>query len=270
MGIAERIPEAMEAAPPAKVVEARVGRKYTAVTLQDGAVGVALTQLPEPLGCCGEHDLAPQAGGEAARVLAEANERLAGLRWSRDVVALLASDNSVERAAGLACANALANRTTVPMLPGDLLQHLRVRPEDVVGMVGFFGPLVGPLQAKSARLHVFERKDGDGSLLPAEAAFDLLPRCDIAVITSGTITNGTIDRLLQAAGSCREVAMVGASTPLLAAVFRDSPVTWLSGSVVTEGELTVKVISEGGGRKEFNSYLRKGNIPCMRRVEPVP
>ncbi len=262
MGTAESILRELETVPSIGVREVCVGRKYTAVTLHDGGVGVALTQLPEPWGCCNGQNLSGVEQAEEANVLARAAERLRDIGWSVGLVRLLTSADPVEAAAALACVNALVNRADVPVLPGDLLQHLRVESSDSVGMVGFFGPLVGPLRTTAARLHIFERKNGDETLLPAEAAFEILPRCDIAIITSGTITNGTIDRLLQAASSCREVAMVGASTPFLPEAFRDSPVSWLSGSVVVETEATVSVIAAGGGRREFNSYLRKGNVPC--------
>lgn len=270
MGVAGNIVREMETVSSIGVRDVCVGRKYTAVTLHDGGVGVALTQLPEPLGCCDERSLSAAEQAEEAKVLAHTAERLRDVRWSAELVRLVTSADPVEAAAALACVNALVNRGDLPLLPGDLLQHLRVRPTDWVGMVGFFGPLVGPLRTTAARLHIFERKNGDETLLPAEAAFEVLPQCDVAIITSGTITNGTIDRLLEAASSCREVAMVGASTPFLPEAFRGSPVSWLSGSVVAEPQATVSVIADGGGRRQFNSYLRKGNLRCAGRTGSGP
>ena len=168
---------------------------------------MALTQHPVwSAGCCGDPEAGvapPQAGAAFQGYIG---------RSSAELVENLRSPDSVTAAVALAAVNALVNRADVSLLPGDLLDYLAVRPEDIVGMVGFFGPLVRPLRSRCRHLHIFERRD-EGDCLPADEAYELLPKCDIAIITSGTITNGSIDGLLAACASCREVAMVGASTP---------------------------------------------------------
>jgi len=238
------------------VADVVVGRKYTAVRLADGSVGVALTQHPEwSEGCCGHRDQSkaapPEAGAPAATYVGHPLAHLVEHVGSRDPVVA---------AVALAGVNALVNRAELPLLPGDLLAHLDVRSSDIVGMVGYFGPLVGPLQARSRRLHIFERREEEGCL-EAEQALELLPECDVAVVTAGTISNGTLDDLLVAASSCREVAMVGASTPMLPGAFLGTPVTWLSGSVVADAQAVLEVVGRGGGRRDFNRFLIKGNLP---------
>jgi uncharacterized protein len=241
-----------------------VGRKYTAVVLANGAAGVALTQPADWFALCAD-ELSQSQRLELEGTLQAAEDRARKEHTSHSLVAQLASGDPIEAAAGLACVNALANRPHVGTLPGDLLDHLEVRPTDAVAMIGYFAPLVAPLSEQARMLHIFERQPREGAL-PAERAYDLLPDCDIAIITAGTLSNGSIDPLLRAAAPCREVALVGASTPLLPAAFLDTPVTWLSGSVVIDVEQTVKAISAGGGRREFSRYLRKGNLPCERRL----
>jgi len=238
-----------------------VGRKYTAVELEDGSVGVALTQLPEELGCCDETGLSGADRSNAERMLRMVADEVSGLSSTRDLFPLLTSNDPVRAAVALACVNAVANREDIALLPGDILEHLGIRPSDTVGMVGLFRPLLPGLERSAETLHVFERRGGDG-LLPADKAADVLPSCDVALITAATIANGTIDRLLDAAVSCREVALLGASTPFLPAAFIDSPVTWLSGSVVADRKETLRVVGEGGGRRDFNHFLRKGSICC--------
>ena len=162
---------------------------------------------------------------------------------------------------GLACANALANRDEATCLDGDILDHLDLRPDDHVGMVGHFGPLVGPIQKRAGSLTVFERVDRPSGLLrpQAEAAAEL-PRCQVALITATSIINHTIDDLLKAARSCREVVLLGASTPLLAEAFRAGKVTMLSGVVVKAPEEVLRVVSEGGGMRQFGPHVRKVTI----------
>lgn len=254
--IGERILRALPDAQRVLVAEVVVGRKYTAVKLADGHVGVALTQHPLwSEGCCGKRE-ASTAVPPGAQSVSAAYVR----RPLLELVEHINSADTVAAAAALAGVNALVNRAEVPLLPGDLLAHLEVRPTDVVGMVGFFGPLVRPLQALSRQLFIFERREEEGCL-EAERALELLPTCDIAVITSGTITNGTLEALLEAASSCREVVMAGASTPLLPAAFLGTPVTWLSGSVVADAHAVLDVVGRGGGRRSFSRFLIKGNLP---------
>jgi uncharacterized protein (DUF4213/DUF364 family) len=246
---------------PWPVARVCVGRKYTAVELADGSVGVALTQLPEHMGCCNEQALSSGDRMNADALLQAAADRVAELRTTTELLPLLSSSNSVLAAVALACVNAVANREDVEVLGGDILDHLVLRPSDTVGMVGLFRPLLAGLRSAVETLHIFERHGGDG-LLPADQAVRMLPSCDVALLTAATISNGTVDRLLEAASSCRDVALLGASTPFLASAFKDSPVSWLSGSVVVGREQTLRVVAEGGGRREFNPYLKKGNLYC--------
>jgi uncharacterized protein (DUF4213/DUF364 family) len=62
-----------------------------------------------------------------------------------------------------------------------------------------------------------------------------------------------------AARSCREVAIIGASTPMLPDAFSATNVTLLSGVVVEEPKEVLRVVSEGGGMRQFKPYIRKVN-----------
>ncbi len=152
-----------------------------------------------------------------------------------EILEYLGSSEGVESTVGLAVANALANRPHPCQHEGDILDVLPVGPTDRVGMVGYFGPLVAPLEERARELIIFERNAARSNrVLPAEAAFEQLPACDVAVITSTALILGGLDRLLEAATGCREVALVGASTPLVAEVFASRGVTLLSGVTVAD------------------------------------
>ena len=87
-----------------------------------------------------------------------------------------------------------------------------------------------------------------------------LPRCDIAVITSTALILGELGGLLEATRDCREVAIVGASTPLIPEVFGPFGVTLLSGITVTDGPGILQIVSEGGGMGFFGGRVRKVNV----------
>jgi uncharacterized protein (DUF4213/DUF364 family) len=139
-------------------------------------------------------------------------------------------------------------------------------------MVGCFSPLVEPIRQRVRRLFIFERGPRLApDLLPENRAADLLPECSVALITATTLMNGTIDALLSAAAHCREVVLLGPSTPLVADVFADSHrrASLLSGVVVTDSPGLVRVVARGGGTRDFGTSVSKVNLR-VRAAGAVP
>lgn len=228
------------------------GARFCGIMLDDGATGVA-NLCPE---VCGKpsrpvSNCLPQAGSPAA-----------------DVLATLAPPT--RSAVGLATANALANRPEqwderreAGAAKGDLLEVLELRPDDQVGMVGCFGPLVEPIGRRVRRLFVFERSPRlTSDLLPESQAGELLPQCSVVIITATTLLNGTIDALLAAAANCREVVVLGPSTPLVPEVFVQAPrrVSLLAGVLVTDAHELLRVVARGGGTRDFLTSVVKVNV----------
>lgn len=228
-----------------RVSEVRIGLGYTAVVLEDRRAGVAYTFREEARGGCSVfRKLRPIAG-----------------RHTADLLALLPSDDPIEAAVGLACANALVNVGRPGLHEGDVLRHFELRSDDHVGMVGYFGPLVEILRERVGSLTVFEKASTPSRLTrPWVEAVDHLPRCQVALITATSIINHTVDRLLEAAADCREVVILGASTPLLEAAFFPNRVTLLSGVVVHDPEAILRIVSEGGGMRYFGPHVTKVSL----------
>ena len=228
-----------------RVQDVRIGLGYTGVQLQDGRAGVAYTLGRDSFSGCSAF---------------RGNSPLTG-RLASELLEFLGSANPVESSLGLATANALANVSPTGAIPGDILQELEILPTDRVGMIGYFGPLVAQLENRVAKLEIFEEKrERSDNLRPPAEETETLPACQVAIITSTTIINSTIDDLLDAAKSCREVCLVGPSTPLLPDAFRGTPVTCLSGMTVTDSAEILRVISEGRGTRSFFPFTIKWNI----------
>lgn len=254
--IAKRILDAVQTeATRARAVDVRIGLGYTAVLIDSGYAGVAYTPREDL-----EHGCSP---------LREAGP-LAGRRLS-ELLPYLESDKPIERTIGLAATNALVGMRQPASLAGrDILGALVLRPADRVGMVGCFEPLVAPLQEQVASLTVFERSGGwTVGVQPAERAFDLLPTCSVALITSAALITDSLDALLEAAAGCREVALLGPSTPLLPEVFAKTPVTWLSGIRIECPAKVLRVVSEGGGTRDFSPYVHKVNLHLRRGIGDI-
>jgi len=235
----------LPAAREARVEEVRIGLGYTAVLLDEDRLGVAYTFRHEAQGgCCVFEGLRPLSGRPAS-----------------DLLALIGSSDRIEAAVGLACANALANRPNEGVQEGDVLGHLGLRRTDRVAMVGYFSPLVGPIKERAESLTVFDLVDRPGAAVrPAAEAADALPGCQIALITATAIINHTMDALLHAAANCREVAILGPSTPMLREAFGATKVTLLSGVIANGPKDILRVVSEGGGMRQFAPYVRKVSL----------
>ena len=236
----------------AGVREVRIGLSYTVVVLENDQAGVALTfHERKDRGCSVFGGLHPLAG-----------------RGADELIGFLDSSDKIEMAVALATVNALTNTRRADLVGGDVLDHVQVFPEDMVGMVGYFGPMLPRLEEKTSSIMIFEqRKRAEARLLPEREAFRLLPRCQVAIITSSSILNHTIDNLLHASRSCREVILLGASTPLIPDVFEATPASTLSGVIVTRPERILRIVSEGGGMQLFKGNVKKVNLSL--RSSPV-
>jgi uncharacterized protein len=246
MTIASKLKElASEKCGNIRVQDVRIGLGYTGAQLEDGRAGVAYTLGRNSFsGCSAFRGKSPLIG-----------------RLASELVDLLGSSNPVESSLGLATTNALADASPTGAISGDVLQELEILPTDRVGMIGYFGPLVAQLENRVAKLEIFEEKtERSDNLRPAAEEVDTLPECQVAIITSTTIINNTIDDLLDAAKCCREVCLVGPSTPLLPEALRGTSVTCLSGMTVSDSAGILRVISEGRGTRFFTPFTVKWNI----------
>jgi uncharacterized protein (DUF4213/DUF364 family) len=231
------------------VADVRIGLCYTAVLLDDGSAGVAYTfKECLPPGCDVFQGKRPVAGKTASETLA-----------------YLSSPDLLERAVGLATANALINHSREELVAGDILDVLACGADDRVGMVGYFPPLMPVLKPKVKELLVFEALlKGTPGVYAEDQAAALLPSCTVAIITATTLLNNTLPELLEACRNCRAVAIVGATTPLAPEVFKQQNVTLLSGIVVTDPQGILRQVSEGGGMGSFKGYIEKVNLPITQ------
>jgi hypothetical protein len=228
------------------VTDVRIGLCYTAALLNDGSAGVAYTFKEKvPSGCDVFQGKRPLAGKKTSEILP-----------------YLESSDVLERAVGLAAANAIINSKQQGLVGGDIAEVLTLNKADTLGMIGYFAPLMPVLQTRVKNLLIFENvlKTAPG-IYPEDKAQDLLPSCTIAIITATALLNDTAEPLLKACRNCRQIAILGATTPLAPEIFKPFGVTLLSGVVVTEPHAILQCVSEGSGMGSFRGHIKKVNLP---------
>jgi uncharacterized protein (DUF4213/DUF364 family) len=223
------------------VADIRIGLGYTAVQLENGGCGLAYTLHEQEYESC---SVIPDAG------------KLAG-RKALEFIPWMKSPDHTACAVGLATLNATL-ATPVSAVESDILDLLPVGPEDAVGMVGYFGPLVEPIKKRVRTLYIFERKpEPEFDILPESAALDILPKCQVVIISATAILNHTINGLLDLSKNAREIAILGPSTPFIPEIFSGYGVTLLSGIKIIDPSQALRIVSEGGGTRQFIRACRK-------------
>lgn len=247
MSVTDKLKQAaLERAENLIVADVRIGLNYTAVQLENGATGLGYT-FRDALsgGCAALDDLPKLAGSRAAELLT-----------------LFDSQHLIARALALATANALFNDPQAEgYLEGPALEQIDFSPNDQVAMIGHFSPLVKALRPRIKTLLIFEQQARPHEQIHAiTEAKKLLPSCQVALITATAIINNSIDALLALTQHCREVVILGSSTPLCAAAFQDTPVSLLSGICVHESKQLLRIVSEAGGTPAFKGAVTKVNL----------
>ena len=224
-----------------QVEEVRIGLGYVGVMLDGGGMGLSAVLRNELRPGCSTIGKAGTLAGSGASKLLDL---------------LVTGTNPLEKALGLATANALL----CPDAGGeeqDSIALMGLSSEDRVAMVGYFGPLVKRIEKTGATLQIIEKDPHRMDQIPDRNDRDtLLAECSVAIITATSILNNTIEEILNELGNPRHVTILGPSTPLCEEVFARTPVTHLGGSAIRDPRKVMQIISEGGGTPHMRPHLR--------------
>jgi uncharacterized protein (DUF4213/DUF364 family) len=230
-----------------KVREVRIGVGYTAVALNRRGTGLAAVIRENISSHCG--------------VVAKAG-KLSGMPASELLLYLVNSCNAVERALGLATANAILS-AEAPQEESDTLALMNLSSSDHVAMVGYFRPLVPRIEKTGAKLTVLEKNKALPDILSFKSRGNVLKTCTVAIITATSILNKTLETILNELGNPRWVSILGPSTPVCREIFAGTSVTHLGGSVVMDRQKVMQIVSEGGGTPALRPYLRFVNLELI-------
>lgn len=186
------------------IKDIRIGLELLAIELDNGQVGVTYVLKNEIGHTCQTFSNAGSLIGMNAVDIAN---------WS------VIGEDVISRSIGLAVCNSVVQLDELNIhqdLSGvDAVMAVSIQPEDTIGIVGYIGPVISRLQEKKNQLLIFERDQSKGdNTYPEKSQLEFLPKCQIVFITSSTLINGTLEKLLSYCMNAREVVMVGSSTPL--------------------------------------------------------
>jgi len=158
------------------------------------------------------------------------------------------SDNLLEASIGMAAINSLINVDGDKCVKENALDVLARKGRDKnIAIVGHF-PWIPELRKIARKLRVIEQRPQEGDL-PAEAAEDILPQADVVGITATSLTNHTVERLLDLSRNSFTV-LIGPTSPLSPVLF-DWGVDVIAGVKVVDAERAIRCISEGAMFKQM-------------------
>ncbi len=249
--IIDRIVEqARDRAAERTIRDVRIGLAFLCVVLDDGSLGSSFVFNSE---FGSNNGLLKEAGSLIGKSALELSE------WTLDMKNLLKSS------IGVAVLNALTS-FDLPGLVEDRegLDEVDFSPNDTVGMIGYFKPLIPELEPRIGELRVFERKPVAGVpyVYPDWAEERLLKDCDVVIITGTTLINSTTDQIVRYCQSARDIILMGPSTLIYPEAYAETGITVLASSRIKDSAKAsfMELISQGGGGEQLHEIYTKVSI----------
>ena len=222
--------------PPAQPTQDNRG-EFCALELEDGSLGLSYVLLDDTLErLSSEIDRLGLSGADAMAVARR-----------------YASDSGLWKTVGFAVANALTrclfDRACFrPDDSADSIGQMNPQPDDHIGMIGLFRPLLGRVLATGARLTVVELKaqlvgNSDGYCVTLDPG--QLSDCTKVISTSTLLLNDTLDRMMACCRKARWFAMVGPSAGCLPDGLFARGVTLVGGTWVNNREGFIAALKSG-------------------------
>lgn len=210
---------------------------FGVVLLEDDSVGVFFVNLsPEVKNRSKNHDFSSLTGNNPLEVAKK-----------------LRSSDILDRSLALGSINAMSQHFFNAInfefdLTTDSMGLLNLKAGDVVGMVGFFPPLVRQIERLSLKLIIIEKKEQlvkktdtwEVSLDPAR-----LSDCNKILCTSTTVLNNTIDEILQHSSHAEKFSVVGPSAGFIPDPLFKLGVDVIGGTYIKDANLFMQLIRKG-------------------------
>ncbi len=159
------------------------------------------------------------------------------------------SDNLLEAGIGMAALNAALEVNTETAQPLNASAFILERGHQAnVAVIGHF-PFVKRLKEIAKNCWVLEKRDIAGDL-PASAAPDILPKCDLVAISGTALINHSLESILKLIPPSAYTIVLGPSTPLNP-IWLKNGVNTYSGTIVTDETQTLACVRQGATFKQI-------------------
>ncbi len=167
-------------------------------------------------------------------------KKLTKLIYSRDLV---------EAAIATGAINALLEPKNIKK--GNIFEKIikMANKYEKIGIIGKF-PVINQLRNLGCKIYAFEQKSIPG-FLPIEKEKELIPKCELVIITGTAFVNGTLDYILGL--SKGYTIIVGPTSPVTEVLFNYN-VDIVAG-ILCRNIKVLDIISKGGGTKEFKKFV---------------
>ena len=172
----------------------------------------------------------------------------------RELVLLAYSQSILEAAIGMAAINSLLeidDRRCIEINAAELI--LEKGKGKRIAVVGHF-PFLPRVREAAKALWVIEKNPKEGDLDETETD-KRIPQADVVAITGTSLTNHTLDHLLELCDPGAYVILLGDTAPLAPVLF-DYGVDAVSGTRVVNPDLALKCVSQGANFRQIRGVKR--------------
>ena len=171
-----------------------------------------------------------------------------------ELAQLAYSQSILEASVGMATINSLLEIDENSCIELNAAELIKEKGKDKrVAIVGHF-PFIPKVREIAKEVWVIEKNPKEGDLNES-AAETLIPQADVAAITGTSLTNHTLDYLLELCNPAAYVILLGDTAPLASLLF-DYGVDAISGTKVVNPELALRCISQGANFRQIRGVER--------------
>ena len=180
---------------------------FAAILLEDDTIGVFFIAISQ----------------EVKKLIEKIDSKVYKGQSPIDLAKNFSSKDLYEKSLSMGCINSISQyifkKTDFPFdYTSDSLGLLNINENDVIGMVGFFPPLVSLIERKENKLIIIEKKE---ALIKKEKNWVVtldpvkLEGCNKVLITSTTVLNETIDDILRFCSNAEKISIIGPTAGFL-------------------------------------------------------
>lgn len=172
----------------------------------------------------------------------------------RELAQMAYSESILEAAIGMATINSLLEVDLHSCIELNAAEVILEKGEGKkVAIVGHF-PFLPRIREKADTLWVIEKNPREGDFDEIEGD-RLIPQADVVAITGTSLTNHTLEHLLELCEPSAYIVMLGDTVPLSPVLF-DYGVHALSGTRVVDADLALRCVSQGANFRQIKGTRR--------------